>query len=85
LSPKDLIVITGCNSGLGYSLALHCRAQGAMVLAGLHNLPKANVTVVEEFEKKNILFCDLEITNDKSVHRFAEAVKGLITHKQLGK
>ncbi|XP_067204626.1 retinol dehydrogenase 7 [Linepithema humile] len=81
---KDLIVISGCNCGLGYSLALHCRAQGATVLAGVHNLlQNQNAAVVEEFKKKDILFCDLEITDEESVYAFAQTVEELIKKKHL--
>jgi hypothetical protein len=33
-----LVVITGCDSGVGYSTALHCHSRGLTVVAGVLNL-----------------------------------------------
>ncbi|XP_029163340.1 D-beta-hydroxybutyrate dehydrogenase, mitochondrial [Nylanderia fulva] len=85
IKPRDLIVITGCNSGLGYSLAMHCRAQGATVLAGVREagmVVKPNA-VIESLKKEGIIVHQLDITNKESVQGFGEKVKQLSKERNL--
>jgi len=85
---RDLIVITGCNSGLGYSLAMHCRAQGATVLAGVRKISEAKIaktTAIEALENKGVIVRQLDITDETSVRQFGEGVKKLLKERQLGK
>lgn len=84
IKPRDLIVITGCNSGLGYSLAMHCRAQGATVLAGVRETAMvAKPTVVESLKNEGVIVHQLDITNEESVRGFGEKVKQLSEEQQL--
>lgn len=86
IKPRDLVVITGCNSGLGYSLAMHCRAQGATVLAGVRETAvvlKPNA-VVESLKDRGVIVHQLDITSEESVREFGEKVKQLSEERQLG-
>ncbi|EZA51210.1 hypothetical protein DMN91_012826 [Ooceraea biroi] len=86
LRARDLIVITGCNSGLGYSLAMHCRAQGATVLAGVRKISEAELTktaAIEALEKKGVIVRELDITDGTSIQRFGEGIKKLMKEQQL--
>ncbi|GAB1863843.1 Estradiol 17-beta-dehydrogenase 2 [Camponotus japonicus] len=85
IKSRDLIVITGCNSGLGYSLAMHCRAQGAAVLAGVHELgavPKSNPTI-KSLRDEGVIVHHLDITNEDSVCKFGKRVKELLEERRL--
>lgn len=85
ISAQDLIVITGCNSGLGYSLAMHCRAKGATVLAGVREIATANSNAaVEALENKGVIVHHLDITNERSTQDFRDKVKRLLEERQLG-
>lgn len=86
IKSQDLIILTGSNSGLGYSLAMHCRAQGATVLAGVRESPmvlKSNAAV-KSLRDEGILVYHLDITNEESVRKFGERVKELLEEQQLG-
>lgn len=86
IKSRDLVILTGCNSGLGYSLAMHCRAQGATVLAGVREtavMLKPNAAV-ESLKNKGIIVHQLDITNAESVRGFGERVKQLLEEQQLG-
>ncbi|XP_072767759.1 D-beta-hydroxybutyrate dehydrogenase, mitochondrial [Anoplolepis gracilipes] len=84
LKPSDLVVITGCNSGLGYSLALHCRAQGATVLAGVRDTVVEKICPgIESLKAKGIITHDVDITNEESVQEFVNKVKELLEERQL--
>lgn len=86
IKSRDLIIITGCNSGLGYSLAMHCRAQGAMVLAGVRETAvvlKPNAAV-KSLKDEGVIVHHLDITNEESVRKFGERVKELLEEQRLG-
>ncbi|XP_011185949.1 D-beta-hydroxybutyrate dehydrogenase, mitochondrial [Zeugodacus cucurbitae] len=38
MTPKNVIVITGCDSGLGHSLALYCHSLNMTVISACHNV-----------------------------------------------
>ncbi|KAL6264145.1 hypothetical protein P5V15_004224 [Pogonomyrmex californicus] len=85
INARDLIVITGCNSGLGYSLAMHCRAQGAVVLGGMRKASASNSnTAVKALENKGVIVHHLDITNEQSTQDFREKIKKLLEERQLG-
>lgn len=87
INARDLIIITGCNSGLGYSLAMHCRAKGATVLAGVREIattPNLNAAV-KALENKGVIVHHLDITSEQSARDFRDKVKSLLEERQLGK
>ncbi|XP_020285923.1 retinol dehydrogenase 3 isoform X2 [Pseudomyrmex gracilis] len=82
IKAQDLIVITGCDSGLGYSLAMHCRARGATVLAGIHrDIPPSEAK--KSLEHNGIITHGLDITDDKSVYEFVKKVQEILRTKNL--
>lgn len=81
IKPKHLVVVTGCDSGLGYSLAMHCREQGAYVVAGMLN-PKSQAAKELKTNRVEIEF--LDITNQQSINNFATFVNQQMTLHQLG-
>ncbi|EFN66586.1 Estradiol 17-beta-dehydrogenase 2 [Camponotus floridanus] len=85
IKPQDLIVITGCNSGLGYSLAMHCRAKGATVLAGVRETGVISSTnaAIKSLRDEGIIVQDLDITNEDSVCKFGKRVKETMEERQL--
>ncbi|KYQ51538.1 Estradiol 17-beta-dehydrogenase 2 [Trachymyrmex zeteki] len=83
INARDLIVITGCNSGLGYSLAMHCRAKGAMVLAGVREMPTVPSNAVEALRNKGVIVHQVDITDGQSVRDFRHKVKELLEERQL--
>lgn len=85
IKSRDLIVITGCNSGLGYSLAMHCRAKGATVLAGVREtgvIPSTNAAI-KSLRDEGIIVQDLDITNEDSVCKFGKRVKEMLEERRL--
>ncbi|XP_012533987.1 estradiol 17-beta-dehydrogenase 2 [Monomorium pharaonis] len=85
INVRDLIVITGCNSGLGYSLAMHCRAKGATVLAGVREIssvPRSN-PAVEALENRGVIVHRLDITDELSTRDFRDKIKSLLEEQQL--
>ncbi|KAK0182845.1 hypothetical protein PV327_000938 [Microctonus hyperodae] len=67
---QDVIVITGCDSGLGFSLALHCHQHlNLQVIAGTH---KCNGQGTKELMKIGIAVHQLDITDKESIKTFVQ-------------
>lgn len=65
---------------------MHCRAQGAAVLAGVHEpgaVPKSNPTI-KSLRDEGVIVHHLDITNEDSVCKFGKRVKELLEERRLG-
>lgn len=81
LNSQHLIVITGCDSGLGYSLALHCQALGATVLAGVLN---PDGQAAKNLTDSKVIVHYLDSTNEGSIEQFGKHVETLCIEKKYG-
>ncbi|XP_032664945.1 D-beta-hydroxybutyrate dehydrogenase, mitochondrial isoform X2 [Odontomachus brunneus] len=79
LNSKHLIVITGCDSGLGYSLALHCQALGATVLAGVLD---PDGQAAKNLTDSKVIVHHLDSTNEGSIEQFGKYVETLCIEKK---
>ncbi|XP_014474801.1 PREDICTED: estradiol 17-beta-dehydrogenase 2 [Dinoponera quadriceps] len=78
LNAQRLIVITGCDSGLGYSLALHCQTFGATVMAGVLN---PDGQAAKNLTESKVIVHRLDITDEESIRRFGQHVEILCNEK----
>jgi 3-hydroxybutyrate dehydrogenase len=71
-SNRLAVFITGCDSGFGFSLALHCHELGFTVIAGCHS-PLADSTGAQELSRlsdgKVHVITDVDVTSDASLRR----------------
>lgn len=75
------VVVIGCDSGLGYSLALHCRTLGFAVIASVLNMNDPNV---EELSQTGIHVCELDIVDKQSVKNFGCVLREILNKENLG-
>lgn len=81
--PEDMIVLTGCDSGLGYSFALNCKKNSAAyVVAGVHSIDSPGA---KELVKAGIHVYSLELTSSESVLSFANHIRNDLKNKNLSK
>ncbi|CAL7949795.1 unnamed protein product [Xylocopa violacea] len=80
ISPNQAIVVTGCDSGLGYSLALHCRQLGATVIASVLHI---DGTGAKQLEKEGVLVYPLDVTKTKSIENFTDSVRMVLNKQKL--
>lgn len=84
----NVIVTTGCDSGLGYSIALHCHEKLNMsVVACVHQLNSSGAIKLKKlFENSNRFhMVELEITEDESIDGVKKFVNQLLeSNKELG-
>lgn len=74
------VIVTGCDSGLGYSLALHCRSLNAAVIAGVL---KPNGLGAQDLIKNGIRVIPLDVTRSDSVAKFGTEVRELTAKENL--
>lgn len=71
-SAEKIVFITGCDSGLGFSLAEHVSELGFTVVAGCLKLDSKGAKELKKNSK--IMLIELDITNNSSVNVAVETV-----------
>ncbi|KAJ8674300.1 hypothetical protein QAD02_005562 [Eretmocerus hayati] len=80
-NPTELVVITGCDSGLGYSLAVHCRENlGLQVVAGVL---KPHGPGAQDLGKRGVHVLPLELMDDESITIFSQSLQKILKDKNL--
>lgn len=82
ISPNHAIIIIGCDSGLGYSLALHCRQLGATVVA---SVLQKDGPGAKSLEQEGVHVFPLDVTNSLHLSHFVDSVRSLLNKRKLGK
>lgn len=89
VNTKNVIVTTGCDSGLGYSLAIYCHDKLNMsVIACIHQSDSRGATKLREMfsSSKRFHMVQLEVTKSESINRVEQFVRELLDkNKELGK
>lgn len=70
-----IVFITGCDSGLGYSLALHLNEIGFRVLAGVLNRTSEGARALSELDDVRIV--QVDITSDLDVQNAYKVLNGV--------
>ncbi|XP_059047129.1 D-beta-hydroxybutyrate dehydrogenase, mitochondrial [Achroia grisella] len=71
-----VIVITGCDSGLGWAIAARLAREGLVTVAGMYN--GTNTKAAQALTKLNAHPFSLDVTNSKSVSKFKDYVMSLL-------
>ena len=81
MSMKDVIVTTGCDSGLGYSIAVHCHNNLNMsVVACVLNQESRGASKLKELfsSSKRFHLVELDVTIPESVQKLKKFVEQLL-------
>ena len=79
------VLISGCDSGIGHSLALHLAGQGMRVFAGCLNPHSEGASNLVLHDEKNIKVLHLDVTSQESVDKAIITVKENIKPGEQGK
>jgi hypothetical protein len=85
VNEKNLIVATGCDSGLGYSIAVHCHENLKMsVLACVHQKSSRGAEKLKKLFEGSQRFhmLELEITRDDSINGVKSFIEELLNEKK---
>lgn len=89
VSGKNLIVTTGCDSGLGYSLSIHCHnVLNMSVVACCHQLSSKGALKLKNMfaSSKRFHMVELDVTKPDSVTSMKQFVEDLLEkNKELRK
>ncbi|XP_075148754.1 SDR family oxidoreductase shroud [Haematobia irritans] len=70
VSPNNVILITGCDSGLGYSLALYCHSLNMTVISACHNVNSAGAKMLQHLDdSKRMITIELDLREAESIGR----------------
>lgn len=72
---KKIILITGCSSGLGKSLAKFLAERGHTVFAGIRNEEQRKKLAADWKPYQNLIPIALDITNDTQCHEVVEKIR----------
>ncbi|EFA06375.2 D-beta-hydroxybutyrate dehydrogenase, mitochondrial [Tribolium castaneum] len=72
-SLKQIVLISGCDSGLGFSLAIHAARLGFTVVAGFLDLESPGAREIKQFHRK-ITQIQLDVTSKESVFVAVETI-----------
>lgn len=79
------VFISGCDSGLGYSLAVHCHDKlGLTVFAGCLRPDSEGAYRLSQRGSNRMHIIPLDITMEDSVKKARETVEELVHNKNLG-
>ncbi|XP_072391143.1 D-beta-hydroxybutyrate dehydrogenase, mitochondrial-like [Diabrotica undecimpunctata] len=76
---KKVICITGCDSGLGFSLAQHTVDMGFTVIAGFLSLDSKGCKEIRQKYGKNIIQIQLDVTDSSSVKAAVQTIEHFLT------
>lgn len=80
------VFISGCDSGLGYSLAIHCHDKlGLTVFAGCLRPDSEGAFRLSRRESNRMHIIPLDVTKAESISYAQETVTALVNTKSLGK
>ncbi|XP_056648747.1 D-beta-hydroxybutyrate dehydrogenase, mitochondrial [Diorhabda sublineata] len=74
-----VVCITGCDSGLGFSLAQHTVDMGFTVIAGFLSLESKGCKDIRQKYGKNIIQIQLDITDTNSVRAAVQTIEHFLT------
>ncbi|KAL3285586.1 hypothetical protein HHI36_000116 [Cryptolaemus montrouzieri] len=83
-SSKYVVFITGCDSGLGFSLAQHIADMGFTVIAGFFNLKsKGAQAITDKYSENQITPVNLDLTDPNSITQVVKYVEMILTAHNL--
>lgn len=78
-SKKKIVLITGCDSGLGFSLAQHAADMGYSVMAGFLSLESKGSKEIKKLYGSNIIQIQLDVTNPSSINAALQTLEHLLS------
>lgn len=87
VNENDLVIITGCDSGLGYTMALKCHNLGMSVVACvLNKTSEGAIKLQENCDKSRFFIQELDLKNSETISNARKSVLDLFNkNKKLSK
>ena len=79
---KNVVFITGCDSGLGYNIAVKCYNLGFTVIAGCLNLKSDGAQNLKTVDTDSRLhLCEIDTTMEEKIYRAYKFVKDVLDER----
>jgi short chain dehydrogenase len=83
IDANKVVLITGCDSGLGYNIALKCHALNMTVVAACHNECSEGARQLQQKCSKRLRVIELDITKKESVMKAHTCVRNMLADDHL--
>lgn len=81
---ENAILITGCDSGIGYSLACYCHDIGITVFAGCLNTNSLGSSNLQKLQ--DVYVIELDVRNIQNIHSAAAIINNILKeNSSIGK
>lgn len=81
-SPKNVIFITGCDSGLGFTLALFCHSLNMTVVSGCHNCQSEGAKLLQSVsDPKRMITVELDLLKHDTIIKAHDLIQQMIENK----
>uniref|UniRef100_A0A1A9W6I3 Uncharacterized protein n=1 Tax=Glossina brevipalpis TaxID=37001 RepID=A0A1A9W6I3_9MUSC len=79
VSPSNIILITGCDSGLGYALSVFCHSLNMTVISACHNIKSNGARALQNLnDSKRIITIELDLLKPDTIRNAQHKLKELI-------
>lgn len=82
-SIRDAVLITGCDSGIGFTMACHCQKIGMTVLAGCYDSQSRGALYLQSLENTHSL--QLDVTDANSIRSAVVVIDEILKNSNVGK
>ncbi|XP_037047920.1 D-beta-hydroxybutyrate dehydrogenase, mitochondrial [Bradysia coprophila] len=83
VTEKNCVFITGCDSGLGLTLAIKCHELGLFVIAGCLNVESDGAKKLTSYANNRMIVAEVDIRNNGSIKAAGDKVSDLLIRNGL--
>ncbi|XP_054733328.1 short-chain dehydrogenase/reductase family 9C member 7 [Anastrepha obliqua] len=79
MTPRNVVFITGCDSGLGHSLALYCHSLNMTVVSACHNVNSDGARLLQNLnDPKRMIPIEVDLLKQETITRAFQCVTDLL-------
>ncbi|XP_017475092.1 PREDICTED: D-beta-hydroxybutyrate dehydrogenase, mitochondrial [Rhagoletis zephyria] len=79
MTPRNIILITGCDSGLGHSLALYCHTLNMTVISACHNINSEGAHLLRNLnDPKRMITIEVDLLKQETITHAFQYVTDLL-------
>lgn len=82
VSPKNIVFITGCDSGLGLTLALYCHSLNMTVVSGCHNCKSDGAKLLQSVpDRTRMIMVEIDLLKRDTITHAHNLIEKLLQYK----
>ncbi|XP_055906244.1 D-beta-hydroxybutyrate dehydrogenase, mitochondrial [Eupeodes corollae] len=81
-SPKNVVFITGCDSGLGFTLALFCHSLNMTVISGCHSCKSEGAKLLQSVsDPKRMITVELDLLKQDTIIKAHKLIREIVENE----